>query len=462
MRLLAVCVPVAAVLTAGGETALDRYVAAPDPAYRYDVAGSIPCDRCTAHVIDMKSQSWLTEAEVDRTIWQHWVTVIRPEKITSTTGFLFITGGGNSGKPPARADSILSMVARETGAVVAELRMVPNQPLRFVGDPVGKPRSEDALIAFGWDKFLRGGDEKWLARLPMTKSAVRAMDTITSFARTAQGGALNVEKFVVSGGSKRGWATWTTAAVDKRVSAIVPYVIDLLNVVPSFEHHWRVYGFWAPAIQDYQDMKIMDWSRTPRYKEMMKVVEPYEYRDRLTMPKYIVNASGDQFFLPDSSQFYFKDLKGEKYLRYIPNTDHSLRNSDAMQGLIGYLQSLLASKPRPKFSWKIEKDGNLRLKANDIPKEVKLWQASNPKARDFRLMTIGPAWKSTPVSGKNGVYIGTVPKPAEGYTAFFLELTYPGVGKFPLKFTTEVRVSPNVYPHQPFQPDLSRATNGGK
>ena len=58
-------------------------------------------------------------------------------------------------------------------------------------------------------------------------------------------------KFVVSGASKRGWTTWTTAAVDKRVVAIIPIVIDLLNVEPSFEHHWQAYGFWAPAIKDY-------------------------------------------------------------------------------------------------------------------------------------------------------------------------------------------------------------------
>ena len=60
--------------------------------------------------------------------------------------------------------------------MTAELRLVPNQPIVFMDDPTRKPRSEDDFIAYTWDKFLRTGDEKWPARLPMTKSAVRAMD----------------------------------------------------------------------------------------------------------------------------------------------------------------------------------------------------------------------------------------------------------------------------------------------
>ena len=49
-------------------------------------------------------------------------------------------------------------------------------------------------------------------------------------------------------------STWTTAAVDKRVVAIVPIVIDMLNIVPSFKHHFAAYGFWAPAVGDIERM----------------------------------------------------------------------------------------------------------------------------------------------------------------------------------------------------------------
>jgi PhoPQ-activated pathogenicity-related protein len=284
----------------GPRTALDRYVHAPDTNYSYRVASSVKGESSTTYRIDMISQAWLTTNEVERPIWQHWLTIVKPDKVTSSTGLLFISGGSQSTNPPTKVDPNISLLATETGTVVAELRNVPNQPTVFVGETKG--RSEDSFIAYTWDKFLRTGDERWPARLPMTKAAVRALDTITAFCASDEGGKLTVDKFVVAGGSKRGWTTWTTAAVDNRVIAIAPIVIDMLNIEPSFHHHFEVYGFYAPAVKDYTTTGIMDWDGTPEYRALMKIEEPYEYRQRLTLPKFLINSSGDQFFVPDSAQ----------------------------------------------------------------------------------------------------------------------------------------------------------------
>ncbi|MBP1636978.1 MAG: PhoPQ-activated pathogenicity-related protein PqaA type, partial [Acidobacteria bacterium] len=316
--------PALAQAPAAARTALDRYVEAPDPSYRYDVAGTIPGNGYTASVLDMTSQTWRAPGEVDRTVWKHWLTIIRPAEVKHRTAFLYITAGNNNSAAPRTVDENLARVATLTGSVVAELRMVPNQPLVFAGDK--QPRSEDEIIAYTWDRFLKGGDDQWPLRLPMTKAAVRAMDTVVSH---CGGERLAVDRFVVAGASKRGWTAWTTAAVDRRVAAVVPIVIDLLNIVPSFQHHLAVYGYYAPAVADYEDMGLMTQFTTPRFRELMAIEEPYEYRQRLTMPKFIVNATGDQFFLPDSWQFYFDRLPGGKSLRYVPNADHSLRGTDA-------------------------------------------------------------------------------------------------------------------------------------
>lgn len=436
---------------AGKSTALDRYVQAPDPHYKYELVKTIPAEKYTSYVLDMTSQEWRSASEVNRTIWQHWLIITVPKEVKHSTGFLFVTGGSNGGKPPANPDMGLVDAALTTHSVVTELKMVPNQPLVFPDD--GKDQKEDGIIAYTWDKYLRGGDERWPLRLPMTKSAVRAMDTVTRFLASAEGGKVDVKNFVVSGGSKRGWTSWTTAAVDKRVVAVIPIVIDVLNFEPSLDHHYRAYGFFAPSVGDYTAKGIMDWAGTKRFQELMRIEEPFAYRDRLTMPKFVMNAAGDQFFLPDSSQFYWDDLKGEKYLRYVPNADHSLRGTDALLTVVAYYNAVLNNKPRPKYSWKFEKDGSIAVTTPDQPKEVKLWQATNPEGRDFRVEKIGKVYKSTTLQPRSGGnYMAKVDKPEKGFTAYFVELTFDSGVKYPFKFTTAVRVTPDILPGPAYKP----------
>jgi PhoPQ-activated pathogenicity-related protein len=279
------------------------------------------------------------------------------------------------------------------------------------------------------------------------------MDCVQEVLASAEGGKIPIDKFVVAGGSKRGWTTWCTAAVDKRVTAVVPIVIDVLNVNASMRHHVAVYGFYSAAVGNYIQHKIMQRRDHPRMKELLAIEDPYSYRDRLTMPKYIVNAGGDQFFCPDSSQFYYAGLKGEKHLRYVPNGDHSLRGTDALTSIVAFYQMVLAGKERPRYTWTFAKDGSIQVKTKTAPKQVRLWQATNPKARDFRVATIGKTYKSRPLRDLgDGVYVGKVEPPKEGWTAFFVELTFAGVDKFPLKVTTAVRVLPDRLPHRTIDP----------
>ncbi|MCA9426535.1 MAG: PhoPQ-activated pathogenicity-like protein PqaA type, partial [Candidatus Omnitrophica bacterium] len=224
-------------------TELDRYVATPDPNYKYELLKETKGEGFTAYLLNMISQKWRSEDEVDRVLWQHWVTILKPDDLASDTALLFIGGGSNGKEPPNKVDDMLVKIAMGTKSVVVALGMIPNEPLHFKDEFMDKykekGRTEDELISFTWDKYLKTGDPTWPARLPMTKAVVRAMDTVTLFLESEQGGGVTVDKFTIAGGSKRGWTTWTTGAVDPRVVAIAPIVIDMLNVVPSFEHHWR-------------------------------------------------------------------------------------------------------------------------------------------------------------------------------------------------------------------------------
>jgi PhoPQ-activated pathogenicity-related protein len=429
------------------KTALDDYVAKRDPAYSWKLVKAIPGDGYTAYVLDLKSQTWRAAPEVDRALWQHWLVIVKPDKVKHQTAYLRIGGGRNGGEAPKGASPQSVLLAKSTNSVVADLGMVPNQPLVFNKD--GKPRVEDDLIAYCHVKYLDTGDPTWLPRLPMVKSAVRAMDAVTEFLASKEGGHVAVKKFVVAGGSKRGWTTWLTGAVDPRVSAIVPIVIDVVNVRPSMMNHYGAYGFWAQAVGDYSRHKLMDRFDAPQMADLLQIIDPYFYRHRLAMPKFVVNAAGDQYFTPDSSKFYFDDLKGVKYLRYVPNANHSLAGSDAADSIQAFYRAVLDDSPLPKFSWKVQADGSIRVQTETKPLEVNLWKATNPRARDFRLMTIGKAYKKSALKGEGkGVYVAKVGEPNAGWTAFFVELVYDsGDEKVPYKFTTQVHVVPDKLPH---------------
>src|SRR5262249_31945367 len=143
---------------------------------------------------------------------------------------------------------------------------------------------------------------------------------------------------------------------------------------------------------------------TPEYRRVLAIEDPYEYRtrERLKIPKYLINASGDQFFLPDNSQFYYSQMPEEKHLRYVPNAKHNLEGSDARESMTAFYDAVLNNRARPRFSWVKQKDGSLLVVVKDKPQEVILWQATNPKARDFRVDTIGKAYTSSPLKERSG------------------------------------------------------------
>ena len=123
----------------------------------------------------------------------------------------------------------------------------------------------------------------------------------------------------------------------------------------------------------------------------------------------------------------------------------------------------LHSEPQPYFSiihdlaipeleWDSASPGHLTAKLTGAsPKSVKIWHADNPKARDFRVDTIGRNWVSKEVlptddSGFN--YSVQIDSPEKGWRAFMFEFTFRHPkSPAPLKMTTGVYVIPDTLPH---------------
>jgi PhoPQ-activated pathogenicity-related protein len=440
----------AAPALANPKNALDAYVAKPDPSFGWKVAASFSGPGYHATVLDLTSQTWLTSKQVDHPVWRHWLTVIVPDRVEHETGFLYITGGDIGDPVPKTASDRFVQMALETRSIVAELDDVPNQPLRFAEDP--KPRVEDEIIAYQEAKFARDHDPMDILRLPMVKSGTAAMTAIQQFLASDAGGHRALDHFVVAGGSKRAWTTWLVGALDPRVSAIIPIVINVLDVDATTRHHWEAMGYFSPALKDYvENGLIPNMIGKPGLEAVNKIEDPLNYRDRpsMKMPKYIINAVGDEYFPPDNTRYSYHLLPQVKRLRMIPNSKHSTAGTDISESITAFYDAVLNHRPIPDYSWTVGEDGAITLHSKVRPLAVNLWRGTDPKARDFRVDTIGKAFTETPVARRpDGSYVANAPKPKAGFTAYFLEVVYPSGTRYPFKFTTEVYVKPDVLPYR--------------
>jgi PhoPQ-activated pathogenicity-related protein len=429
---------------------LDAYVARPDPSFGWRVEREIRGPNYRATVLALTSQTWLSASRVDRPTWTHWLTVVVPDEVRVETAFLYITGGAHTDPAPDKVIGRFLKLAVETGSVVAQLEGVPNQPLTFADRP-GEPLAEDALIAHQQVAFARTRDPEDLVRLPMVKSGVAAMTAVQQFLASEAGGRVAVRDFVVCGGSKRGWTAWLVAAVDNRVKGVAPIVINVLDPDAVTRHHWQAMGYFSPALKDYVAHGIIPGMiGEPGLNEVRRIEDPLSYAGRpaMRMPKFVINAVGDEFFPPDATRYGYRRLPPVKRLRMLPNSRHSTEGTDIFDSLIAFHDAVANDRPLPAYGWRLRKDGSMVVRADEPPREVNLWTGTNPLARDFRVDTIGEAafTKTLLIAGRDGAYVARVARPERGFTAWFVELVFDGATRHPFKFTTEVQVTPDVLP----------------
>jgi PhoPQ-activated pathogenicity-related protein len=383
----------------------------------------------TVFDLHLVSQTW------QGITWEHQLQVYQPKDVVPNgTMLLWNTGGSSS-----LANTTLGMsLAAQVKAPVAFLYNIPNQPL-FDG------KKEDALIAETFVRYLETKDESWPLLFPMVKSLVKAMDALQDFSK--QEWKHPLEGFIVAGASKRGWTTWLTGASDSRVKAIAPLVIDTLNMRQQLPHQLEAFGTYSEMIHDYTERKLVPLPDTPEARRLWKLVDPYTYRDRLQMPKLLINGNNDPYWTVDALNLYWDDLKGDKWVVYVPNAGHNLQQKDAdghtdrtraFNGLTAFVRLHSAGKSLPRLEWKHDDaDGKLRLtvKSKQAAKAARLWVAEAP-TRDFRKA----AWAERPAALTGGAVVGTVPLPAKGCLAFYAELEFDLDG-MPYYLATQVRVA---------------------
>ena len=390
------------------------YVNKPDAAFSWKLKGKTALDAGTLYDLEMVSQVW------QGITWKHQLQVFLPKDVKpSATLFLWNQGG----KASIGSMAMMTALAQKMKAPVAFLYGIPNQPLL-------DGKKEDALIAETFVRYLNTGDGSWPLLFPMAKSLVRAMDVLQAFAR--QEWKIEIRHFIVSRASKRGWTTWLTGAADRRVKAIAPLVIDTLNMQAQLPHQLKSYGKYSEMIRDYTQRGLVPMPDTPRAKKLWAMVDPWVYREKLTMPTLIINGANDPYWTVDALNLYWNDLPAaKKWVLYVPNAGHNLKqkrdngkedNMRALNTLAAFARHHIIDNPMPKLQWRHFEEGDrfsLRVEAKSSPVEARLWVAEAP-TRDFRKVR----WAKQPMPLVKGAFLAHVDPPAKGYRAFFAEVDF--------------------------------------
>lgn len=414
--------------------ALAEYVKKPDASYKWVKRQEREIGGIKFVELILTSQTW------QGITWKHQLYVAKPAEMKNPEqGLLLISGGGwrdeleqpadpQKNDLPAEA-TILSQVVKQLKAPIALLSQVPFQPI-FDG------LTEDAIIAYTFDKYLTTGDAEWPLLLPMAKAAVRAMDATQEFAK--QEWQVEIKNFTVTGASKRGWTTWLTGAVDPRATAIAPMVIDTLNMPAQMKHQLASWGEFSEQIKDYTRRGLQQKMDTPEGRALNAIVDPYTYREKLTQPKLLIMGTNDPYWTLDACNLYWNDLLGEKRLLYVPNKGHGVDDFARLIGSIGALHRQAAGQlVLPNLKWDLQDgDGKVTLVVeSDVePTKVLAW-TTTASTRDFR----ESKWSSTPAKKVDGKFVYELAAPAAGYAAVFGEAVYKAEG-LPYFLSTNVKI----------------------
>jgi len=392
---------------------LDDYVRRADASFAWTLDANDRSADGTHYHLSLVSQSWRGGE------WKHRLSLFVPAGARTSHALLFIGGSGQARMREA---------ALRLRAPVASLTDVPNQPLL-------DGLYEDDLIAETFLRYLRSGEEDWPLLLPMTKSAVRAMDALQALSRARL--PQPIERFVLTGASKRGWTAWLAAAVDARVAGVAPRVIDMLNVAAQLPHQLRSWGGYSEMLSSYTQPGLPDLASTPPGRRLLALVDPYAYRDRLAMPKLILLGTNDRYWTLDALDLYWDGLSGEKRVLYVPNAEHGLDGGEHWpDALACFFEQVRAGRAMPEVDAAMSADAqavHLRASGTPAPTGARLWQARAAQ-RDFR----EAAWSMQPMTRTADGYRASAARTPGDWTALFAVLDFDVDGT---RCTLSTRVS---------------------
>src|SRR5437899_1905220 len=199
-------------------------------------------------------------------------------------------------------------------------------------------------------------------------------------------------------------------------------------------------------IADYTSRDLVPLPNTDAARKLWQMTDPYTYRDKVTMPKLLLNGANDPYWTVDALSFYWDALKGDKWVCIVPNAGHNLEQtlangqadrSRAIDSLAAFARAQIHGRALPKVQWTHDDTvgrPRVTVRTSAAPAGARMWVADAP-TRDFRKAT----WSEKPAAASGTAVAATMDPPTTGYRAFFAELDYALEG-LTYHLCTQVRV----------------------
>ena len=391
--------------------------------------------------------------------WEHNVSLFIPKHVTHDTALLYLDSGVLHPKGTKYFPIAINAfsIAKKTNSIVIEARDLPNQSLiltkkldttknKIANPEPSVEKKGSQLLIYSFEKFIEDPytNKHLPLLLPMVKSITQIMTECQFFLEKQN---ITVNKFVVSGCSKRGWAAWMAAAVDKRICAIIPIVADFFYINKLLKSDGNINKMLGISNKEILTNKS---KKSDALNQLTQTIDLSKYIANINIPIFNISCLNDEILPADHHLSYLNQLNSNYYLRSVSRCGHFINKekpSVINESVCAFYGSLISERKLPEIKHKIEKDKLIvttteqdRIKKivlrTTVSYDELFMKKMNKSVNFLKFLSYDKKNKQITVRLKNRHNL---------YSAYTVEITYKNKPFNDLTLTTPVIVLPRAY-----------------
>lgn len=441
---------------------LSKFVSKSDSNYKFEVIEEKQGEGYKAYILDFTSQSWHPEKTVPP-VWRHWLTVIVPKQRVKDIGMLVLTNGFSTPETPMSEIPLYFIsLAVSSKSIVAILEGFPRDKVGIYKTPTQVTNLEFYEFA-SWSlkQYFETHDPSWIVFCPLVKTVVRAMDATQDLLLKNLRSEIPLKEFILCADTPY-FVPWLAPSVDNRVIGL----ISINTCGFHFEQQIKRMFMDEIALPNFfaemDDAGLLPLLETEDGENLLKIIDPYYYRESLKIPKLVISLNNSQWqdmiYLSEQAiseipepvhWLIYPQLQLSREYAFLPQqtlynfssvSRTNLRIYDFKDTIQVFYQRLLGQRNMPLFQWDFSQRGECRIKVSEDVIECRIWYCSNEK----RGALFGPEnkdWKYKILSeSAEGIYRTTIPVQPEQYTAVFAEVIFPSLMGVHFPLTTDIYI----------------------